>query len=214
MGAVQMQGATGVSPSLELAENGLSNRIGGSLMHRQRVHERTCSQNLPKAKLRRFMLWLKQNPRLVFAYATSAFLLALFLLMIASVYVFLKSNKMPSKSVVGSNPTVGAPDTMRITNIASNFGHLFDTKRALVGILFSERVVTNKHEVLPTRNILEQRVCWAIPNYGGLDIKFFEYENMKYREGHLQRFHGQKIGMAQSRNKSGQNLGCVSLKVL
>jgi hypothetical protein len=96
--------------------------------------------------------------------------------MIATAYVFLKSDKMPSKSLVGSNSMVGAPD-IRIINIASDFGHLFDTKRALVGILFSEWVVSSKHVVLPTRDILAQRVLWAIPDYGGLDIRFFEDEN-------------------------------------
>jgi hypothetical protein len=124
------------------------------------------------------MLQLKRHPRLVFAYAISAFLLAVFLLMIATAYVFLKIDKMPSKSVVGgSSNMMGAPD-MRIINMASDFGHLFDTKkRALVGILFSESVVSSKYVVLPTRSILEEKVAWDIPDYGGLDIGFFEYDN-------------------------------------
>jgi hypothetical protein len=173
---MRMRGATGASPSLESAENGLPHRNGGSSTRHRRAPKRMCSQNLLKAKLRRFLLELKRSPRLVFAYAISAFLLALFLLMIATAYVFLKIDRMPSKSAVGSNFMMGAPD-IRIINIASDFGHLFDTKRALVGILFSEIVVSNKHVVLPTRSILEQRVVWAIPDYGGLDILFFEYAN-------------------------------------
>jgi hypothetical protein len=169
---------SGVFPFKESGENGVPYRTGGSPMRRRRAPQRICSQNLLRANLRRFMLRLKQNPRLVFAYAISAFLLALFLLMIATAYVFLKIDKMPYKSVVGSNSMRGAPDR-RIVNIASDFGHLFDTtpKRSLIEIIFSESVVSSKHVAFPRPSTSEQRIIWAeAPDYGELYIDFFEYD--------------------------------------